>query len=171
MAIKEIVTYPNPILKKKSKPITAFDSELKRLVDDMAETMFAVPGSGLAAVQIGALLQVLLMNLSENENENKYLALINPEILEKQGTQSDKEGCLSVPDYFTKVKRAQKVKVQALDINGNEHKYEFEDWLARVVQHEVDHLNGILILDRISSLKRALYKKRRKKQLKKEKSE
>ena len=171
MAKKEIVTYPNPILKKKSKPITAFDSELKRLVDDMAETMFAVPGSGLAAVQIGALLQVLLMNLSENENENKYLALINPEILEKQGTQSDKEGCLSVPDYFTKVKRAQKVKVQALDINGNEHKYEFEDWLARVVQHEVDHLNGILILDRISSLKRALYKKRRKKQLKKEKSE
>lgn len=171
MAKKEIVTYPNPILKKKSKPITAFDSELKRLVDDMAETMFAVPGSGLAAVQIGALLQVLLMNLSENENENKYLALINPEILEKQGTQSDKEGCLSVPDYFTKVKRAQKVKVQGLDINGNEHKYEFEDWLARVVQHEVDHLNGILILDRISSLKRALYKKRRKKQLKKEKSE
>ena len=171
MAIKEIVTYPNPILKKKSKPITAFDSELKQLVDDMAETMFAVPGSGLAAVQIGALLQVLLMNLSKNENENEYLALINPEILEKQGVQSDKEGCLSVPDYFTNVKRAQKVKVQALDINGNEHKYEFEDWLARVVQHEVDHLNGILILDRISSLKRALYKKRRKKQLKKEKSE
>lgn len=170
MAIKEIVTYPNPILKKKSKPITSFDSELKQLVDDMAETMFAVPGSGLAAVQIGALFQVFLMNLSKNENENKYLALINPEILEKQGTQSDKEGCLSVPDYFTKVKRAQKVKVQALDINGNEHKYEFEDWLARVVQHEVDHLNGILILDRISSLKRALYKKRRKKQLKKEKS-
>ncbi len=171
MAKKEIVTYPNPILKKKSKPITAFDSELKHLVDDMAETMFAVPGSGLAAVQIGALLQVLLMNLSDNENENKYLALINPEILEKQGIQSDKEGCLSVPDYFTKVKRAQKVKVQACDINGNEHKYEFEDWLARVVQHEVDHLNGILILDRISSLKRALYKKRRKKQLKKKKSE
>ena len=171
MAKKEIVTYPNPILKKKSKPITVFDSELKRLVADMAETMFEAPGSGLAAVQIGVLLQVLLMNLSENENENKYLALINPEILEKQGAQSDKEGCLSVPDYFTKVKRAQKVKVQALDINGNEHEYEFEDWLARVVQHEVDHLNGILILDRISSLKRALYKKRRKKQLKKEKSE
>ncbi|MEA2083276.1 MAG: peptide deformylase [Thermodesulfobacteriota bacterium] len=170
MAKKEIVTYPNPILKQKSKPITAFNSELKQLVADMAETMFAAPGSGLTAVQIGVLLQVVLMNLSENENENKYMALINPEILEAQGTQVDKEGCLSVPEYFTKVKRAQKVKVQALDLNGNEHKYEFEDWLARVIQHEVDHMHGILILDRISSLKRALYKKRRMKQLKKEKS-
>ena len=106
MPIKEIVTYPSPILKKKSKPVTVFDNELKQLVADMAETMFAAPGSGLAAVQTGVLLQVVVMNMSKDENENKYLELINPVISEEEGSQVDEEGCLSVPEYFTKVKRA-----------------------------------------------------------------
>lgn len=170
MPKKEILTYPNPILKKKSKPVTAFDNDLKQLVADMAETMFAAPGSGLAAVQIGVLLQIVVMNMSKDENEKKYLELINPVISEEEGSQVDEEGCLSVPEYFTKVKRAKKVKLQALDLNGNELEYEFEDWPARVIQHEVDHLHGKLFLYRISSLKRNLYKKRRKKQLREQKA-
>lgn len=166
MALRNIITYPNPVLRKKAKPVTSFDEALKQLVSDMAETMYEAPGVGLAANQVGVLQQVVVIDASEGKNQ--LMALINPKIIYGEGCQSDEEGCLSVVDLSAKVKRFTKIKVKAQDVDGNETEFEAEDWFARVVQHELDHLNGILFIDHLSALKRALYKKKRKKQLKEE---
>ncbi len=163
--IKKIITYPNPILRKKCKPVTTFDSGLQNLIEDMAETMFNAPGAGLAANQLGEDLQLAIINTSdpENEDDHQYMALINPKIITEEGTQVDTEGCLSVIDYTSKVKRAQKIVVQAQDAKGQPFELEAEDFQARVIQHEYDHLIGKVFIDRISSLKRSLYKKKLKK--------
>lgn len=168
MAVREIITYPNPVLREKTSLVTVFDQKLKELVDDMAETMYDAPGAGLAANQIGETLKVLLIDNTdkdENPEEREYLALVNPEIVSGEGKQIDKEGCLSVIDLTAEVKRFQKISVRAQDIEGNSLEFEAEDFMARVIQHEVDHLNGILFIDHLSSLKRGLYKKRLKKLL------
>ena len=163
--IKKIITYPHPILVQKSTPVTEFNDTLRRLISDMIETMFDAPGAGLAANQVGELIRVVVINTSEKEKDadRQAIALINPEILQTEGTQVDEEGCLSVIDYSTKVKRFQKITVRAQDASGNTREFEAEDFFARVIQHECDHLEGKLFIDRISSLKRGLYKKKLKK--------
>lgn len=163
MAIKKILTYPNPVLRQKVERVTNFDDSLKKLAADLAETMYAAPGSGLAANQIGECVSVIVIDISAEEEEKKYLVLVNPEIVDKEGAQIDDEGCLSVIDLTAKVKRYQKLLVRAQDIEGKAWEFPAEDFLARVVQHEVDHLNGILFIDHLSSLKRILYKKKLKK--------
>lgn len=165
MSIRKIYTYPDPILRKKGKKITVFDDELAQLVKDMSETMYDAPGVGLAAPQIGESLQLAVVDISKEEGEKKYMALINPEIVEKSGTQVDEEGCLSVTELWAKVKRAKKIKVVYQDLEGNRQELETENRFAVVLQHEIDHLNGILFLDHLSTLKKNLYKKKVKKRL------
>jgi len=167
MAIREIVTYPHLVLRKKAKKITTFDDELKQLASDMGQTMYNAPGIGLAANQIGIARQIIVVDISKEDNEKQFIVLINPMISEGEGSVSSEEGCLSVLDYESKVKRFQKIKVSALNLEGEELNFEAENRLARIIQHEVDHLHGTLFIDRISSLKRALYKKKLKKLLKK----
>lgn len=163
MAIREIITYPHPVLRQKAEKITVFDQELKTLVEDMADTMYKAPGVGLAANQIGVARQLVLVDRSTVENERKYLVLINPEITAGEGSIIDEEGCLSVVECYAKVKRFKKIHVTALDVEGNPLEFDAEDRFARIIQHEVDHLLGTLFIDHLSSLKRALYKKKLKK--------
>ena len=168
MSLRKIYTYPDPVLRKKAEPVTEFGEELQKLVQDMVQTMYDAPGIGLAAPQIGVSKQVVVMDLSAEEEDNQLMVLINPEILNGEGSRTDEEGCLSVIDLRAKVKRFSRIVVRAQDMEGKTNEFEADEWFARVIQHEVDHLNGVLFIDRISSLKRALYKKKRKKQLQKE---
>lgn len=165
MPILEILTYPNPVLRKKATPVTEFSSELQTLVQSMAETMYDAPGVGLAAPQIGVSIRIVVIDVSPKDEENNLIVLANPEIIEAEGEVIEEEGCLSLPELNANVKRAVRVKVKAQDIEGNPFEFEATDWFARVVQHELDHLDGTLFLDKISVLKRAMYKKKRKKLL------
>ncbi|UCD66313.1 MAG: peptide deformylase [Deltaproteobacteria bacterium] len=169
MAIKKILTYPNPVLRQRVETVTNFDDSLKELARDLAETMYDAPGAGLAANQIGVCLRVVVVDVSESEEEKKPLVLVNPEIIEKEGCQVDEEGCLSVIDLTAKVERYSKLLVKAQDLNGKTWEFPAEEFFARVIQHELDHLNGILFIDHLSPLKRALYKKRLKKILREQK--
>ncbi len=174
MAIRKIRKYPDPILRQKTEPVTEFNNELKELVADMAETMYDAPGVGLAANQIGVCCKVLLVDTTEDREHGarrEYMALVNPEIVACEGSQVDEEGCLSVVDLTAKVKRYRTITIRAQDIEGNPVEFTAEDFFARVIQHEVDHLNCILFIDHLSPLKRALYKKKRKKQLEEEHAE
>jgi peptide deformylase len=165
MAIREILKYPHPILRQKAAPVTVFDDALKEMIADMAETMYDAPGVGLAAPQIGVSLQLLVMDITAKEEEPELIVLVNPELSEGEGADIEEEGCLSVVDLTAKVTRFTKIRVKAQDAHGAPLDFVAEEWLARVIQHEVDHLNGTLFIDHLSSLKRALYKKKRKKQL------
>ncbi|MCI5168467.1 MAG: peptide deformylase [Candidatus Electrothrix sp. GM3_4] len=166
MAIREIVTYPAPVLRKKAVKIEAFDDALRKLIKDMTETMYAAEGVGLAGNQIGVARQIVIVDISTQEDERKHIVLINPVISEGEGKVPDQEGCLSVVEYSTKVDRFQKIRVTAQDSEGEEIDFIVKDRFARIIQHEVDHLHGKLFIDRISSLKRGLYKKKLKKILK-----
>lgn len=168
--IQEIITYPNPILRQKATPVTEFDHQLETIIKDMADTMFDAPGAGLAAPQIGISKRIIVVNTSkkEDDSDKEYLALINPEIISGEGSDVDTEGCLSVREYSTKVKRFQSVVIKAKTADGQDTEFEASDFFARVLQHEVDHLEGKLFIDRISSLKRNLYKKKLKKLIKEE---
>jgi len=163
MAIKEILTYPNPVLRQKVEPVTRFNDSLRQLAADLAETMYAAPGAGLAANQIGVCLRVVVIDISPSKEEKRPLVLVNPEIIEKEGCQVDEEGCLSVIDLTANVERYRKLLVRAQDLDGKSWEFPAEDFFARVIQHELDHLNGILFIDHLSPLKRSLYKKRLKK--------
>lgn len=169
MALREIVSDPFPALKKKAEKVREFGPELKKLVEDMAETMYAAPGVGLAANQIGVSLQVAVIDLTPKDEERHLIVLINPRIVHAEGEQIDEEGCLSVVDCVGNVKRFDKIQVEAQDLEGNPLNFEAEGFFARVIQHELDHLNGKIFVDHLSSLKRTMYKKRRKKQLLQEK--
>lgn len=165
MPLLEILAYPNPILRKKTTPVSEFGDELKALVQSMAETMYDAPGVGLAAPQVGVSIRLVIIDLAPKDEENDLIVLANPEIYEAEGSVIEEEGCLSLPELNANVTRAVRIKVKAQDINGEPLEFEAEDWFARVVQHELDHLAGVLFLDKISVLKRAMYKKKRKKQL------
>jgi len=171
MPILPIFKYPNPILRKKAAPVSEFDEQLVALVEDMAETMYDAPGVGLAAPQVGVSRQVLVYDAAPSEEKGNYTALINPRIVEAEGQEIGEEGCLSVRELCAEVKRAYRIVVEARDLEGNALRFEAEEWPARVLQHEIDHLNGILFIDHLSSLKRALYKKKLKKILMAEKQE
>jgi len=155
MTIRPILTVPNPILKQVSKPVEAVTDETRALMDDMLETMYAAPGIGLAAVQIGVPLNVIVMDLAREGEAPKPQYFVNPEILE----EADKlhpyeEGCLSVPDIFDTVERPEKVRLTYLDYNGNRATEDCEGLYATCIQHEMDHLKGIVFLDHLSRLKR-----------------
>ncbi len=168
MALREIVTYPFPILKNTARPVSDFGEELTKLVADMAETMYAAPGVGLAAPQINIPLQLCVIDISPKDAPRELIVLANPKIIRGEGEEIDEEGCLSVRDYCSKVPRHAKIWVEAQDITGQPLSFTAEGYYARVIQHELDHLNGTLFIDRISSLKRTLYKKKLKKMLKAE---
>jgi len=171
MAIKKILTYPDPVLRQKVETVTSFDDSLKQLAADLAETMYDAPGAGRAANQIGVCLRVVVFNVSDSDEEKKPLVLVNPEIIEKEGCQVDEEGCLSVIDLTANVERYSKLLVRAQDLDGKTWEFPAEDFFARVIQHELDHLHGILFIDHLSPLKRSLYKRRLKKMLRDQEEE
>jgi len=168
MAILHICTYPEEILRRRAEPITEIDEEVVKLVDHMAETMYSAPGIGLAATQVGVSKQVLVADIAPRRPESELIVLINPEIVAAEGEVIFEEGCLSVPDYQAEVKRHEKVTVRGLNLKGEEVEIEAEGLLAVVLQHEIDHLNGMLFIDRLSKLKRDLYKRKVRKKLAKE---
>lgn len=149
------------MLKQKAAPVENIDRELQRLIDDMLETMYAAPGIGLAAPQVGVSKRVIVLDVSRKEEERTpVIVLINPLITESGGEVESEEGCLSLPGYITAVKRAERVLVQGLDREGRPVEIEGEGLLCRALQHEIDHLNGTLLIDRISGIKREFFKKR-----------
>ena len=167
MSLLNILTYPNGLLLEKTHPVDNIDAELQQLIEDMAETMYAAPGVGLAANQVGSGKRILVFDDLSDEMKGQYQAIINPQLIESAGEQlSEGEGCLSVPDFRSDVKRAARVLVEGVDREGNPLRMEAEGFRAVVLQHEIDHLDGKLFIDRISSLKRQLYKRRVKKQKK-----
>ncbi len=164
--IREIITYPNKILKQKSHDVERFDEELHTLLDDMYETMIAKKGIGLAAIQIAVPLNVLIISLPNDEEEQpkeEAKEVINPQILESKGSTIYTEGCLSVPEYYEDVERAEWIKVRYYDRHGNEIVEEHDGLMAIAFQHEMDHLNGELFIEKLSFLKRKKFEKEWKK--------
>jgi len=168
MAVLEILKYPNPILRKRSKEVGRIDEEVKKLVYDMRETMYQAGGIGLAACQVGVPRRVIVLDVSPMDPQHSFFALINPEIISEEGEIDHEEGCLSVPDCLEKVKRKEKVCVKGLSPEGMEIEIKGDGVLAIALQHEMDHINGILILDRMSRLKREIYRNKLKKEKRKE---
>jgi peptide deformylase len=158
--IHEVVKYPDPVLAKKGEPVTEFTPELAELVEEMFDSMYAAQGIGLAAPQIGISRQITVIDVSFKERPEDKLVLINPEVLEVEGKQVEEEGCLSLPEIREKVQRAAWVKVRAQNEKGEFFEVEGEELLARALLHEIDHLNGILFIDRLSRLKRDLVLRR-----------
>ncbi len=158
MALLDILIVPDPRLRRKASPVDAVDDDLRQLVGDMFETMYEAPGIGLAAVQVNVLKRVIVMDISEDRDQP--LCLINPEIVEASGTQICEEGCLSVPEVFAEVQRAEQVQVCALDRDGEVFEMDADGLLAVCIQHEIDHLDGKLFVDYLSPLKRARIEKR-----------
>ncbi|MCG6879229.1 MAG: peptide deformylase [Deltaproteobacteria bacterium] len=163
MSDMKIYTYPEPVLKRNAEPVENIDEGLQEIIDQMLETMYAAPGIGLAANQVGVLKRVIVFDGSPREEGSNPRVLINPEIVAAEGSIRWDEACLSVPDYTAEVSRKSNIRVKGLDRDGNPLELEAKDLLAVCLQHEIDHLDGILFIDRISSLKRALYKKKLKK--------
>ncbi len=153
MAIRKILTVPDPRLRRKARPVKKVDKKVQALFDDMLETMYAAPGIGLAAPQIGVGLRVIVLDLPEEEDDpltGQPIFLANPELVSASGREEDQEGCLSVPGYVGYVERATDVTVQGLDRQGRKVRIEANGLLARALQHEIDHLNGVLYVDRLS---------------------
>ncbi len=162
MAIKQILSFPDPRLRKKAVAITEVTNKIRELADDMLETMYAAPGIGLAANQINVQKRIVVMDVSEEKDSP--LIFINPEIISKEGEREYEEGCLSVPEAYEMVTRADTVRVKALDRDGNSFELDADDLLATCIQHEIDHLDGKLFVDYLSNLKRQRIKKRLEKQ-------
>lgn len=160
MSVIKIRTYPDEVLKKASSPITDINGNVQSLIDDMIETMHAAPGIGLAAPQIGISQRLVVVDVSSVEEETPLLVIINPEIVESHGRIDSEEGCLSVPNYTATIKRDEKVTVKGLDRGGNPMEIEASGLLSRVLQHEIDHLDGILFIERLSPIKKEFFKKR-----------
>ena len=158
MSILTILEFPDERLRKKAAVVKTVDDKIKKLVDDMLETMYQSHGVGLAATQVDIHQRVIVIDVSEEKDAPLFL--INPEIIEKDGIKESEEGCLSVPGFFEKVKRAEHIRVKALNREGQSFEFEARDLLAVCVQHEIDHLNGKLFVDYISSLKRQRIKKK-----------
>jgi peptide deformylase len=164
MAIRDILIIPDKRLRLKSEPLKTIDKSVRALVDDMFETMYAAPGIGLAAIQIGVAQRLVTMDLAKTDDPPAPQVFINPEIT---WTSADKatydEGCLSIPEYYEEVERPKAVKVKYLDLDGKEHEIEADGLLATCLQHEIDHINGVLFIDHISKLKRDMVMKKFKK--------
>jgi peptide deformylase len=163
MALRPIVRYGTPVLHTASMPVPTIDDGIRTLVQDMVETMYAAPGIGLAAPQIGVPLRVIVIDLSVGEDPKQLIKLVNPEFVEREGEQRHDEGCLSVPGYGGSPVRPARVTVKGLDLDGQERVYTATDLLARAFCHEIDHIDGLLFVDRLSPLKRDLLKRKLKK--------
>ncbi|MEJ2591674.1 MAG: peptide deformylase [Candidatus Thiodiazotropha sp.] len=158
MAILDILHFPDPRLRNKAKPVAVVDNAIRRLIDDMLETMYQAPGIGLAATQVNVAKRVVVIDISEDKDQP--LCLVNPEILERDGVEQMEEGCLSVPGVYELVSRADHIRMRALDRDGNPFEMEAEGLLAVCIQHELDHLDGKLFVDYLSSLKRQRIRKK-----------
>ena len=168
MAIRKILTYPDKFLRQPTKPVLDIDNIIQEIIDDMADTMYDAPGVGLAAIQVGCDQSILIYDGRPGEVNRSLEVLINPKIVDSEGEiLSQEEGCLSVPDFRADLKRASAIVVEGLDREGKLIQIEAEGYLAIVLQHEIDHLNGKLFIDHLSALKRELYKRRVKKMLRK----
>jgi len=167
MAVREILVVPNPVLKQESQPVEAVDDALRGLMDDMLETMYAAPGIGLAAIQVGEPKRVIVMDISRPEDEPAPRYFVNPEILwASEETAPYEEGCLSVPEIYDEVERPARVKIRYLDYHGKTVEEDAEGLFAVCIQHEMDHLDGVLFIDHLSRLKREQAVKKVKKQAK-----
>ena len=173
MALREVVQFPDPRLRQVSEAVGEITDEIRELARDMCDVMYDEPGIGLAAPQVGVALRLFVIDTewSEQGNEREPMVMINPEFLEKEGSTVGEEACLSVPDYSAEVERAERVTLRATDLDGKEIIEEAEGLRAVCLQHEYDHLDGVLFIDRISRLKKSLYVKKRKKQLAQEAEE
>lgn len=167
MALREVLQFPDPRLRARSAPVQEVTEAIRELAQDMIEVMYDEPGIGLAAPQVGEAIRLVVMDTAWNEEggERNPVVMVNPEILSREGNITWTEGCLSVPDFQSEVERAAKVRVRYFDLDGKQIEEEVEELRAVCFQHEVDHLDGILFIDRISRLKRSLYVKKRKKAL------
>ena len=160
MPLMKILHYPDPVLRKKGVPVTEFDDDLKRLAEDMAETMYAAPGIGLAAPQVGVSKRLVVIDCAPKDEPPQLMVLVNPEIAESGGECFEEEGCLSVPDFYAQVHRNSEVTVRYQDLDGANHQIEADGLLAIACQHEIDHLDGILFVDHLSPLKRSMFRKK-----------
>jgi peptide deformylase len=159
--LRPIVLYPDPRLLQKSKPVTQFNDELRQLALDMTETMRDANGVGLAAIQVGELIRMMVMDEHYDlEDKGESLALCNPVVLSEEGTETIEEGCLSIPDVREEIERSFKVKVKGQNLEGAEKVYEFEGLLARCILHEIDHMNGQLFIQKVPAVKRIFLKKK-----------
>lgn len=157
MTIKPLIILPDPVLRQLSKPVETIDADVRRLADDMLETMYDAPGIGLAAIQIGIPRQMLVIDVSKEGEEKQPLVFINPKILTSSDERSVyEEGCLSIPDYYAEVERPAEITVEYLDLEGKQLTAKADGLLATCLQHEIDHLNGVLFIDHISKLKREI---------------
>ena len=161
MSIRKIVIEPDPILRKKSESLEKVDDEIRKLLDDMLETMYAAPGIGLAAVQVGILKRIIVIDISKDEEKKTPLFLVNPEIISKsKKTSVYEEGCLSLPGHFAEIERPAECQVKFIDYDGKEKELLADGLLATCIQHEVDHLNGVLFIDYLSKLKKDMIVKK-----------
>lgn len=154
MAVLPIRTYPDPILRARCQEVMSFDADLKQLADDMVETMYAAPGVGLAAPQVGIDRRLAVVDLSVGKEPGKVIVMVNPEIAAREGSSTEEEGCLSIPELTDKVDRPQRIEVKARDLAGAPFALGAEGWLARAICHEVDHLDGVLFVDHLRGLRR-----------------
>lgn len=160
MAILRIRHYPEPVLKEVAKPVTTFDEALETLARDMAETMYAAPGVGLAAPQVGVSQRLVVIDCAPKGTPPQLLKIVNPQILATEGESSEEEGCLSIPGYYSRVSRSAQVRVRFQDLDGAFHEADAKGLLAIAFQHEIDHLDGILFIDHLSPLKKGLFRKK-----------
>lgn len=168
MAVLEILKYPHPLLKKRCKKVEEVNEGVRDLIQNMVETMYEANGIGLAACQVGVPLKVIVLDVSPINPQQGLFAMVNPEIISEEGEIDHEEGCLSVPDCIQKVKRKERILVKGLSPEGKEIEVKGEGILSFALQHEIDHLNGILILDQMSGLKREIYRRKLKKEKRKE---
>jgi peptide deformylase len=160
MSLRPILLYPDPRLRRRTVPVERFDAELARLVDDLSETMYDAPGVGLAAPQIGELARVAVVDVDPRGPGSKLHVLVNPRVVESEGEQTDAEGCLSIPEFTERVDRPLRVRVVAQDVRGESFELAAEGFFARALCHEIDHLDGVLFIDRLTGLRRQLAMRR-----------
>jgi len=163
MALRRIVTYGTPVLRQRTTDVANLNGELQQLIDDMVETMYAAPGVGLAANQVGSAHRLFVANPADDRDPSKLLVVINPEIVESDGEFAHDEGCLSIPEFREDVRRARRIVLRGLDREGRPLEVEGHDLLARIFQHEMDHLNGLFFVDRLSPAKRDILVRKLKK--------
>lgn len=165
MAVRPIVLYPDPVLLRSTRPVQDVDDGIRELVHDMADTMHSAPGIGLAANQVGVDLRIFVVDLTAGEEDGQLRVFINPRVLQADGTQFGEEGCLSFPDITLEVDRAEQVTVEALDVDGSRFEMTADGLMARVVLHEIEHLDGQVFLRNVSSLKREIVKRQIRKRI------
>jgi peptide deformylase len=160
MSVLKLVTWPNPILETPADPVTKFDDDLRKLADDMFETMYAAPGVGLAGVQVGIAKRLFVMDCSGGKDKSSRYFMANPEIIVQEGKQDGEEGCLSIPGIYSKVQRSMRVIARGHDLNGKQYEIEGIEIEGRCLLHETDHCDGILYVNRITPLKREIVKRK-----------